>query len=96
MHSIFERLRHQIETRADYYRSLYEHPRTPTLSKWLLGLAIAYTISVIDVIPDFIPELGYVDDLVIVSGLFALALWMIPEEVKLEFAQAQPRPMVHL
>jgi uncharacterized membrane protein YkvA (DUF1232 family) len=84
MHSIFERLSRQIETRADYYRSLYEHPSTPTLSKWLLGLAIAYTISVIDFIPDFIPVVGYVDDLLIVSGLIALALWMIPEEVKIQ------------
>ena len=84
MHSIVERLSRQIETRADYYRSLYEHPRTPRLSRWLLGLAIAYTISVIDVIPDFIPILGYLDDLIIVSGLFALALWIIPEEVKIQ------------
>ena len=84
MHSIVERLSRQIETRADYYRSLYEHPRTPRLSRWLLGLAIAYTISVIDVIPDFIPILGYLDDLIIVSGLIALALWIIPEEVKIQ------------
>ena len=84
MHSIVERLSRQIETRANYYRSLYEHPRTPRLSRWLLGLAIAYTISVIDVIPDFIPILGYLDDLIIVSGLIALALWIIPEEVKIQ------------
>ncbi len=84
MHSIVERLSRQIETRANYYRTLYEHPRTPRLSRWLLGLAIAYTISVIDVIPDFIPILGYLDDLIIVSGLIALALWMIPEEVKIQ------------
>ncbi len=84
MYSILERLSRQIETRADHYTSLYEHPRTPTLSKWLLWLAIAYTISVIDFIPDFIPVLGHVDDLIIVSGLVALALWMIPEEVKIQ------------
>jgi len=87
MHSIVERLSRQIETRANYYRTLYEHPRTPRLSRWLLGLAIAYTISVIDVIPDFIPILGYLDDLIIVSGLIALALWMIPEEVKIQCFQ---------
>jgi len=87
MHSIVERLSRQIETRANYYKTLYEHPRTPRLSRWLLGLAIAYTISVIDVIPDFIPILGYLDDLIIVSGLIALALWMIPEEVKIQCFQ---------
>ena len=49
-----------------------------------MGLAFAYTISVIDVVPDFIPILGYLDDLIIVSGLIALALWIIPEEVKIQ------------
>jgi uncharacterized membrane protein YkvA (DUF1232 family) len=96
MHSLFERLSHQIETRVDYYTSLYEHPRTPTLSKWLLGFAIAYTISVIDFIPDFVPVLGFLDDLIIVSGLIALALWMIPEELKVQLEQVRPRSVIDL
>ena len=60
------------------------------------GVAIAYTISVIDVIPDFVPVLGYVDDLVIVSGLLALTLLIIPDEIKFECALAQPRHMINL
>jgi hypothetical protein len=42
---------------------------------------VAYTFSPIDLIPDFIPVLGYLDDLVVIPSLIALALRMIPPEV---------------
>ena len=84
MGSVIERLSRRIRTGINYYRALYEHPGTPRLSKWLLWLAIAYTISPVDIIPDFIPVLGLLDDLIIVSALIVPALWIIPKEVKIE------------
>lgn len=63
------------------YQLVLRDARVPRLSKWLLGLAIVYTLSPIDLIPDFIPILGQLDDLLIVPVLLVLALWFIPESV---------------
>ena len=63
------------------YRLIFSDPRTPRAAKWLLGAAIAYAISPVDLIPDFIPVLGYFDDLVIVPTLVILALKLVPREV---------------
>lgn len=76
-----------LKSRLDYYRALYAHPGTPRLSKALLWIALAYVLSPIDIIPDFIPVLGHLDDLVVVPALLALALWMVPHEVKEDCAR---------
>ena len=57
-------------------------PRTPWLARWLALLVAAYALSPIDLIPDFVPVLGYLDDQVIVALGLALVLRMIPDEVK--------------
>ena len=49
-------------------------PRVPRRAKWLAGAAVAYALSPIDLIPDFIPVVGHLDDLLIVPGLAWLAL----------------------
>jgi uncharacterized membrane protein YkvA (DUF1232 family) len=67
-----------------YYRALLTHPGTPWISRALLGAAIAYFVSPIDLIPDFIPILGQLDDLLIVTGLIRTALAFIPADVKTE------------
>ena len=59
-------------------------PRTPWYAKGLVLLIVAYTLSPIDLIPDFVPVLGYLDDLIIVPGGLWLAIRMIPAEVLLE------------
>ncbi|HUW41152.1 MAG TPA: YkvA family protein [Rectinemataceae bacterium] len=56
-------------------------PGTPPLARIVIALAVAYAASPIDLIPDFIPVLGQLDDFVIVPALIALALGMIPPEV---------------
>ena len=56
-------------------------PRTPIGAKLLAGAVAAYALSPIDLIPDFIPVLGYVDDLIIVPAGIWLALKMIPAEL---------------
>lgn len=71
-------------------------PRTPWYAKVLAGAIVAYALSPIDLIPDFVPILGYLDDLIIVPAGIALAVKMIPEAVladcrlKAQLALAKP------
>ncbi len=64
--------------------------RTPLLAKILIAISVSYALSPIDLIPDFIPILGYVDDLILLPGLIALAIKIIPKEV-LEDCRARAR-----
>jgi len=59
-------------------------PRTPWYAKAVAFLTIAYAFSPIDLIPDFVPVLGYLDDLFIVPAGIALAVRLIPPEVLAE------------
>ena len=63
------------------YRRVMGHPRTPRLARWCLGAAIAYLMTPIDLIPDFIPVLGHLDDLLVVPALVLAAQSMIPADV---------------
>ena len=62
-------------------------PRTPWYAKALIFFVVAHTFSPIDLIPDFIPVLGYLDDLIVTPGGLWLAVRLIPPEV-LEEARA--------
>ena len=53
---------------------------TPVIAKIFAGIAIVYALSPIDLIPDFIPVLGQLDDLIIVPAFIALAVRFIPKE----------------
>ena len=55
--------------------------RTPVTAKILAALTVAYALSPIDLIPDFIPVLGYLDDVLLLPGLVALTVKLIPSEV---------------
>ena len=57
------------------------HPRVPWYAKALAVLVAAYAFSPIDLIPDFVPVLGYLDDLVIVPLGIALVIRLIPKPV---------------
>lgn len=59
-------------------------PRTPWYAKALAVFVIAYAVSPIDLIPDFIPVLGMVDDLILLPLGIALVLHFIPPEVMVE------------
>lgn len=57
---------------------------TPVMAKILAGLTITYALSPIDLIPDFIPVLGYLDDMILLPSLAALTIRLIPPEVREE------------
>jgi uncharacterized membrane protein YkvA (DUF1232 family) len=62
-------------------------PRVPLLAKILTGLIVAYAASPIDLIPDFIPVLGLLDDLLLLPLGIYLAVRLIPKSLMLEFRQ---------
>ncbi len=59
----------------------YSDPRVPWYAKVFMAVVIGYAISPIDLIPDFIPVLGYLDDLIIVPAGIYLAIKMIPRGI---------------
>ena len=59
---------------------------TPVYAKILAGITVLYALSPIDLIPDFVPVLGYLDDVIILPALVALTVKLIPKEI---FAQCQ-------
>ncbi|KFC75964.1 hypothetical protein FG93_00104 [Bosea sp. LC85] len=75
-------------------------PRTPWHAKVLAAAVAAYALSPIDLVPDFIPVLGYLDDLLIVPAGIALAIYLIPPELMAEFRRraeqsaVRPRSMI--
>ncbi len=69
----------KLQVYALYYA--YRDPRTPWYAKAFAALVVAYAFSPIDLIPDFVPILGYLDDLVLVPLGAWLALKMIPPQV---------------
>ena len=65
---------------------------TPFLAKIIAGTAVVYALSPIDLIPDFIPVIGYLDDLILLPLLVALTLKLIPDET-FERCREQERQM---
>jgi uncharacterized membrane protein YkvA (DUF1232 family) len=68
-------------------------PRVPWYARLLAACVVGYAFSPIDLIPDFVPVLGYLDDLVVVPLGIALALKLIPAEVMTE-CRAQARQVM--
>ncbi len=54
---------------------------TPLLPKIVAGITVGYALSPIDIIPDFIPILGYLDDLIILPALITLTIKLLPEDI---------------
>jgi uncharacterized membrane protein YkvA (DUF1232 family) len=70
-----------IKQEVIVYQMVLRDSRTPWYAKAILGLAIGYLLMPFDLIPDFIPILGQLDDILIVPGLVALALKLIPPDI---------------
>lgn len=63
------------------YRLVLKHPETPWIAKFFLGLAVGYLLLPFDLIPDFIPVLGQLDEVVIIPVLVYIALLFIPKHI---------------
>lgn len=81
---MLENLKSRARALKDEALAVYlaaKDPRTPWYAKALVFFVAAHTFSPIDLIPDFIPVLGYLDDLIITPLGLALAIRLIPPEV---------------
>ncbi|KJS16654.1 MAG: hypothetical protein VR69_08300 [Peptococcaceae bacterium BRH_c4b] len=67
----------------------FKHPKTPLLAKIVIGIVVSYALSPIDLIPDFVPVLGYIDDLILIPAGIAIAIKLIPAEVLMECRERQ-------
>jgi uncharacterized membrane protein YkvA (DUF1232 family) len=89
----FKRRARQLkaETLALYLAA--RHPGTPWYAKLFVAAVAAYALSPIDLIPDFVPVLGYLDDLIVIPLGIALAVKMVPASVLSE-CRAQAREVM--
>lgn len=81
---MFEELKsagQRFKQELQVYRFVLKDARTPKLAKIILGLAVGYVLLPFDLIPDFIPVLGQLDDFLIVPALVGLALKLIPPAI---------------
>ena len=72
---------HTLKREIRVYQLVLRDNRTPFLGKVFLGLAIGYFFLPFDLIPDFIPVLGHVDDVIIIPTLIFIALKLIPKSL---------------
>jgi uncharacterized membrane protein YkvA (DUF1232 family) len=79
------RLVRQFRREIDMYGRVVVDPRTPRRTRWLLGAAVAYAVSPIDLIPDFIPVLGHLDDVIVLPVLVWFALRSMPPDLLAEY-----------
>jgi uncharacterized membrane protein YkvA (DUF1232 family) len=86
IHKLKQRAR-QLKTETLVLAIAYADKRTPLTAKILIGLTVGYLLSPIDLIPDFIPVLGYLDDLLLVPFLITLSIRLIPKHVLAEARQ---------
>ena len=82
--SIIENLKNKVKLLKEdiFVLSIaYVDKRTPFIAKVMIGITVGYLLSPIDLIPDFIPVIGFLDDLVIVPLLILLSIKLIPKIV---------------
>jgi uncharacterized membrane protein YkvA (DUF1232 family) len=96
--SLFDKLKTRarqlkVEVTALYFAA--RHPRTPWYAKLFILAIVAYALSPIDLIPDFIPVLGFLDDILLLPLGIVLAVKMLPagvmEECRARAANGPPR-----
>ncbi len=88
MASRLRQFAHRVRTEIELYRRVWRDPRTPRRARLFLALAFAYLALPFDLVPDFIPVLGHLDDLVIIPLLVYLAIRATPPAVIAEHRAA--------
>lgn len=81
MNVFFGKIKNDLKRYIVLGKELNTDPRVPKISKVLMGLAIGYFFLPIDLIPDFIPIIGHLDDIIIIPSLIFLAIILIPKAV---------------
>lgn len=76
-----DQIAQHLKAEFSFYRRVYAHPETPLRAKLLLWLAIGYVLLPFDLIPDFIPVIGQLDDMVLVPLLLYLGMKAVPAHV---------------
>lgn len=87
MLSRLKNIAQRLKQEYGVYKLISAHPNTPWLAKFLLGLALGYLLLPFDLVPDFIPILGQLDDVVIIPLLIFFAMKLTPEQVIMECRQ---------
>jgi uncharacterized membrane protein YkvA (DUF1232 family) len=64
------------------YWQMAHDPRTPKAVRYMIYAGLAYSLSPIDLLPDWIPGVGLLDDAAVLPGIIALSMMMIPQQVK--------------
>lgn len=75
-----EKVKH-LKSEIQVLSIAYSDKRTPWTAKLLIGLTVGYLLSPIDLVPDFIPVLGILDDLILVPLLITISIKLIPDIV---------------
>jgi uncharacterized membrane protein YkvA (DUF1232 family) len=86
-----KRLYARFKAELELWRRVWKDPRTPRAAKVLLGAAVAYALTPFDIIPDFIPVLGQLDDVLILPALIWMAVKLTPAHVVAEHRNAVNR-----
>ena|SRR5919198_1086468 len=76
-----KKIAHSFNRELIVYQRVLRDPRTLAPAKVFLGLAVGYLCMPFDLIPDFIPVLGHLDDAVIIPALVFAALCSVPSEI---------------
>ncbi len=77
----------KLKTKIAALYLAYRRSDTPLIAKIVAAVTVGYALSPIDLIPDFIPVLGYLDDLILLPLLIALCLKLIPASIMAECEQ---------
>ncbi len=69
----------------------WKHPHTPVYIKGLLGMLTVYILSPVDILPDYLPLLGFVDDATLISAAILYVMRLLPDSVRIDCRQKSER-----
>ena len=87
------RLLRYAKTLSRYWR-MTKDPRTPPIVRYLIYGGLLYTLSPIDLLPDWVPLLGLLDDAAVLPSVITLSMLLIPKDVKRSHNQADAKELI--